>query len=153
MAACGKHKEGGMSGPTMNNKVPETKRPALQSNDIMDRSAETKESEVQHILISYQELAKSLGDRMDPRAKSRTKANAEILVARLFKEAKQGADFTTLMKIYSEDPGSAKTGKAYTVEPTTRFVYEFKHLALRLKVGEVGKVHSDFGWHIMKRVE
>jgi parvulin-like peptidyl-prolyl isomerase len=32
-------------------------------------------------------------------------------------------------------------------------VIEFKQLGLRLKVGEVGVVQSDYGFHIIKRTE
>jgi parvulin-like peptidyl-prolyl isomerase len=32
-------------------------------------------------------------------------------------------------------------------------VIEFRQLGLRLKVGEIGVVESDFGFHIIKRVE
>lgn len=152
-AGCGTHSAGGMSGPTIDSKVQPTKRPELQSNEIMDRTAQTNESEVQHILISWKDLKKQYGEGMDPRARDRTADGAKLLVKRLYKEAKEGADFAKLMAIYSEDPGSAKTGRSYTVEPRAKLVYEFKHLGLRLKVGEVGIVLTQFGWHIMKRVE
>jgi parvulin-like peptidyl-prolyl isomerase len=57
------------------------------------------------------------------------------------------------MKEYSEDPGSAQHGNSYKVSPDAQLVIEFKQLGLRLKIGEVGVVQSDFGLHIMKRVE
>lgn len=152
LVACGTHKPGGMSGPTITSKNEGIKRYPLQSNDIMDRGAQTQESEVQHILISWKDIKRD-GRPGDPRARERTAEQAEALVKRLLKEAREGADFAKLMRIYSEDPGSAKTGKSYSVDPKARLVYEFKHLGLRLKVGEVGVVRSQFGWHIMKRVE
>lgn len=152
LLACGSHKAGGMSGPTINAKNEGIKRYPLQSNDIMDRNALTQESEVQHILISWKDI-KHDGQPGDPRARERTAEQAEQLVKRLLKEARDGADFTKLMRIYSEDPGSAKTGRSYSVDPGARLVYEFKHMGLRLKVGEIGVVRSQFGWHIMKRVE
>ena len=68
-------------------------------------------------------------------AKKRTKAEAEALVKSLVAQIKAGADFDMLMKQHSEDPGSASTGRAYTVSPDAQLVIEFKQLALRLNVG------------------
>jgi hypothetical protein len=39
------------------------------------------------------------------------------------------------------------------VTPDASLVIEFKQLGLRLQLGEVGVVESDYGFHIMKRVE
>jgi parvulin-like peptidyl-prolyl isomerase len=68
-------------------------------------------------------------------------------------QIKAGADFDMLMKQHSEDPGSASSARAYTVSPDAQLVIEFKQLGLRLNVNEVGVVQSDFGFHIMKRIE
>jgi peptidyl-prolyl cis-trans isomerase D len=68
-------------------------------------------------------------------------------------QIKQGADFDALMKKYSEDPGSAGSARAYTVSPEAQLVIEFKQLGLRLHMNEVGVVKSEYGYHIMKRVE
>lgn len=57
-----------------------------------------------------------------------------------------------MMKQYSEDPGSANNARSYKVSTDAQLVIEFKQLGMRLKVGEVGVVESDFGFHIMKRV-
>jgi hypothetical protein len=53
----------------------------------------------------------------------------------------------------SEDPGSAATGAAYDVTPEAGLVAPFKALGLRLKVREVGVVKTQFGIHILQRVE
>ena len=71
----------------------------------------------------------------------------------LITQIKAGADFDMLMKQYSEDPGSAAAATAYPVSPDAQLVIEFKQLGLRLNVNEVGVVQSDFGFHIMKRIE
>jgi parvulin-like peptidyl-prolyl isomerase len=55
--------------------------------------------------------------------------------------------------VHSEDPGSADSGEAYDVAPDAQLVIEFRQLGLRLDVNEVGVVESDFGYHIIKRVE
>jgi peptidyl-prolyl cis-trans isomerase D len=62
-------------------------------------------------------------------------------------------DVDALMKAHSEDPGSASTGRAYAVRPDAQLVIEFRQLSLRLRVGEIGVVESEFGFHIIKRLE
>ena len=57
------------------------------------------------------------------------------------------------MKNTSEDRGSASSGRPYNVSPDAQLVIEFRQLGLRLKVDEVGVVESDFGFHIIKRIE
>jgi parvulin-like peptidyl-prolyl isomerase len=39
------------------------------------------------------------------------------------------------------------------VTPDAQLVIEFRQLALRLHVGEIGVCESDFGFHIIKRLE
>jgi parvulin-like peptidyl-prolyl isomerase len=41
----------------------------------------------------------------------------------------------------------------YDVDPAAGLVQPFKDLSLRLKVNEVGVVKTDFGIHIIQRVE
>ena len=65
----------------------------------------------------------------------------------------KGDKIETLMKELSEDPGSAKTGEGYDVTPDAGLVPPFKNLALRLNKGEVGVVKTEFGIHIIQRVE
>ena len=57
------------------------------------------------------------------------------------------------MKELSEDPGSAASGNSYDVTPDAGLVQPFKDLGLRLKVGEIGAVKTQFGIHIIQRTE
>src|SRR5262249_31761588 len=91
--------------------------------------------------------------RQDKRAAARTKKDAQDLIRTLMDQIGKGADFDALMKQYSEDPGSATTARAYSVSPDAQLVIEFKQLGLRLKIGEVGALQSEYGFHIMKRVK
>ena len=68
-------------------------------------------------------------------------------------QLKAGGDFDTLMKANSEDPGSAATGRPFRVTPDAQLVIEFRQLSLRLKVGEVGVCESDYGFHIIVRID
>src|SRR5262245_4285148 len=150
LLACG---PGSKGGPSMNNRMngpePVAQGSDVVSGDILAREPVANIAEVKHILISWQDN----DNASDERAKKRTKAEAEALVKSLVTQIKAGADFDMLMKQHSEDPGSASSGRAYSVSPDAQLVIEFKQLSLRLNVGEVGVVQSDFGFHIIKRVQ
>lgn len=147
--ACG---PGSPGGPTMNNRMtgpePVVQMSEVVSADILAREPVANNAQVKHILISWKDL-----EARDPRGQARTKEQAEAQVKALMQQIQAGADFDALMKEHSEDPGSAAQARPYPVSPDAGLVIEFKQLALRLHVGEVGVVQSDFGFHIMKRIE
>jgi hypothetical protein len=153
--ACG---PGVPGGPTMNNKMahaPETngETSPVVSADIMGREPISNTAQVKHILIGWKELADQYQGRIDQRAAKRTKAEAETEVKSLLGQLKAGTDFDTVMKANSEDMGSAMSGRPFTVTPDAQLVIEFRQLSLRLKIGEVGVCESDYGFHIIKRLE
>lgn len=156
VAACGTAKPGGMSGPTMDNHVGGDPGHAavssVVSQDILAREPVTNRAVVKHILIAWKDLD-SEDYHVDPRAQPRTKHDAEGAVQQLLGQLKAGADFDQLMKTFSEDTGSAASGTPFTVTPDAGLVIEFKQLGMRLNVGEIGVCESQFGFHIMKRVE
>jgi peptidyl-prolyl cis-trans isomerase D len=153
LGACGTHSEGGMSGPTMTGRIGKRQGPVLQSNDILDRGRKTKRAKVRHVLIGWGDLEGAYSGGMDPRAKKRSRLGAERLTRKLFKKAKAGESFLMLMAVHSEDRGSKTNGRAYEITPDAAYAKPFIKLGLRLRVGEIGIVQSQFGWHIMKRVE
>lgn len=153
-AGCG---PGAKGGPTMNNKIggndfPPPASPVV-SKEILEREPLANTTQVKHILIGWKDLADQYQGRIDPRAAKRDKAAAETEVKSLVGQLNAGADFDTLMKASSEDVGSASSARPYTVTPDAGLVIEFRLLALRLKVGELGVCESDFGFHIIKRLE
>lgn len=86
---------------------------------------------LEHILVADEAKAKDLKAQLDA-----------------------GADFATLASANSTDPGSAAQGGSLGWSPTTAYVPEFAAAADALKVGEVSDpVKSDFGWHIIKKVD
>jgi parvulin-like peptidyl-prolyl isomerase len=152
LVAC----SGAPGGPTMNNKIDDgttlpPQRDPVESADILAREPVANTAQIKHILIGWNDSGND--GRQDQRAAKRTKKDAEDQVRALLAQIKSGADFDALMKQYSEDPGSASAARAYTVSPDAQLVLEFKELGLRLKIGEVGVVQSEYGFHIMKRVE
>jgi parvulin-like peptidyl-prolyl isomerase len=124
----------------------------IDSKDILGRTKTFDEVEVKHILFGWKDLASVYGPRMDPRAKERDQATAAKLAQETANKlrAKPG-DIDALMKELSEDKGSAASGRAYPVSAKASLVPEFKNLAMRLEVGEVGIVKSQFGYHVMIR--
>jgi parvulin-like peptidyl-prolyl isomerase len=121
----------------------------LESLAILRRKPETKEAKVKHILVGWSEV-----NAGDPRGKKRTRAELEKLVPELLDRAKKGEPFESLMIAFSEDaPEAVKSGQPYSVTPDEQLVQPFIDLSLRLKVGELGVVRTEFGMHIIKRVE
>jgi parvulin-like peptidyl-prolyl isomerase len=77
------------------------------------------------------------------------KATAETAL----KEIKGGADFAAMAKKYSKD-GSAENGGDLGTAPYSNYVDGFREAAAALAVGAVSElVESEFGWHIIKKIE
>ncbi len=121
---------------------------SLESAKILAREPVTAKAEVKHILLGWTE--KNAGD---PRGTARSRADLEKLVKKTMARLAKGEKIEALMAELSEDPGSAKTGNSYPVTPDAGLVPPFKNLSLRLEVGEVGAVKTDYGIHIIKRIE
>jgi parvulin-like peptidyl-prolyl isomerase len=121
---------------------------SLDSVDILKREPTTAKAKVKHILLGWTAVHAS-----DERGTKRDRAALEKLVKETVAKLKKGDKIEPLMAELSEDPGSAKDGKDYDVSPDAQLVPPFKNLSLRLKVGEVGVVKSDFGIHIIQRTE
>lgn len=134
-------------------RVPPPPLDPLESADILARAPGTETVHVQHVLIGWKDtpVAKS-GRPGDPRAKDRTKEEADKIAQDVLERVRKGEDMTKLMKELSEDPGSKDNGRTYPVSPDAPFVEPFKNMALRLADGEAGLVKSPFGWHVIKRV-
>ncbi len=66
----------------------------------------------------------------------------------------EGADFATLARLYSQDPGSAPFGGDLRFQTRETFVKEFASVAFRLKPGEISPVfESEFGFHVLQVLE
>jgi parvulin-like peptidyl-prolyl isomerase len=120
----------------------------LDSVDILKRAPKTEKASVKHILLGWTEVHAD-----DERGKKRTRKELEKLVKETVAKLKKGEKIEPLMAELSEDQGSAKSGEAYPVTPDAGLVAPFKNLSLRLDVNEVGVVKTQFGIHIIKRME
>ena len=93
-----------------------------------------------HILIKASRDAAE-----DVRAAARTRAEG------LLRQIRGGADFATLARENSEDPGSARRGGDLDYNPRGRMVAEFDETQFNLEVGQVSDVvETNFGFHIIK---
>jgi foldase protein PrsA len=105
--------------------------------------------EVQHVLIAFQGAPKISGV-------TRSLDDAHRLAAEVYARAKQGEDFTALMKEFSNDSGPGR----YPMTKATRsgMVKGFGDVGWRLAVGEIGVAPHDskaspYGWHVIKRLK
>jgi peptidyl-prolyl cis-trans isomerase SurA len=72
----------------------------------------------------------------------------------LLKRVKNGEDFGTLARLYSQDPGSAPEGGDLGFFDRTLMAKEFSAMAFKLKAGEVSPVfESEFGFHFLQVIE
>ncbi len=121
---------------------------ALDSADILKRNPVTDKAKVKHVLLGWTEA-----NTGSPPGSTRTRADLEALVKKTMARLKNGEKIDDLAKELSEDSGSAQTGHAYDVTPDAGLVQPFKDLSLRLNVNEFGAVKTQFGIHIIQRVE
>lgn len=108
---------------------------------------------VRHILIAVDEGDEpaetgegDASERLDDAA-ALAKAREVLAMAR-----QPGADFVALMKEYSDDGGSAQSGRVYTLDRPGQFVPEFEAAAEELtEPGEISEpVRSQYGYHLIQ---
>jgi peptidyl-prolyl cis-trans isomerase C len=96
-------------------------------DDATTQMQPEQEIHARHILVPTEDEAKAIEDQL-----------------------KKGADFATLAKEKSKDPGAADGGDLgyFTKE---QMVAEFSDVAFKLDKGQISDpVHTQFGWHIIK---
>lgn len=82
-----------------------------------------------------------------------TEEEAEAFAEEKLARALAGEDFDMLVQTYGQDPGMWNNPDGYTFV-TGVMVDEFYEATMALQIGEIsGLVRSDFGFHIIKRVE
>lgn len=96
-----------------------------------------------HILLMYKGSMRSSNSRSQDEAKSE--------IARLEAELKNGGDFATLARDYSDCPSKAKGGSLGTFGHG-QMVPAFEEAAFGLPVGGIsGVVETPFGYHLIQR--
>ncbi|MEA3318034.1 MAG: peptidylprolyl isomerase, partial [Bacteroidota bacterium] len=79
----------------------------------------------------------------------------EKLINEIYHKLKEGEKFADLVKIYSEDRGSAKNGGKLPWFGSGRMVKPFEDAAFELaNIGDISKpIRTSFGWHIVKLLD
>jgi peptidyl-prolyl cis-trans isomerase D len=132
----------------LNLKVGETYGPYRDGNyfKISKMVARKAEGSVKasHILVAYEGA-----QRANPEVK-RTKEEAEERAKELLRDSKKaGADFAELAKANS-DGGSAPTGGDLGFFRREKMVPAFSDFAFANKIGNIGMVETEFGFHVIK---
>lgn len=97
-----------------------------------------------HILISWKGA-----ERVDPKV-TRTKDEAEKIAKELLRDAKKSdADFTALARDNSDGPSAPRGGDLGYFEEGT-MTPKFNDFVFGNKVGHVGLVETEFGYHIVR---
>lgn len=118
------------------------------STDSNADAALPQEIGASHLLVQY------AGSQSAQASIKRTKAEALERARAALKRAKNGEDFATLVREYSDEPGAADRGGALGRFPQHAMVKPFAKAAFRLKVGEISDVvESPFGYHVILRTE
>lgn len=105
-----------------------------------------EKASVQHILISTMDKEKK---PLPEEEKKAAKKKAEEVLAKV----EAGEDFAKLVEEFSEDPGKVQNKGVYTFAKNEPFVEEFKNAAFEMKDGESRIVETQFGYHIMNKIE
>ncbi len=93
-----------------------------------------------HILIAVNQR-----DTEEKREKAKQKADS------IYQAISQGADFATLAKAHSDDPGSKVNGGEIGWIQPGQTVPQFEKVVYSLNIGQVSQpVLSDFGYHIIR---
>jgi parvulin-like peptidyl-prolyl isomerase len=77
-------------------------------------------------------------------------ATDTVLAQSVYKQVKAGANFATLAKKYSTDPGSKAAGGDLGWAAPSSYVAPFAAAVEAMKVGEVRLVQSQYGWHVIE---
>ncbi len=82
----------------------------------------------------------------------RTKNEAKKIIDDVYKKAKAGSDFDSLIEKYGEDPGMKSYPEGYTFTKG-EMVKEFEDATLALKDNQISPViETSYGYHIIKRI-
>lgn len=121
------------------------------TDDMINKIYEESCARVKHILILYSPGTNGPDgspDKFSDEEMAARQAKAEDIYSRVT----AGEEFEDFLS-ESEDPGASAYPDGYTIGESTNFVPEFVAAAFDMQVGEVRKVESSYGMHIMKRYE
>lgn len=114
-------------------------------SDFYNDNKESRFTSLERVQASHILFSLSADATADDKAKARVTA-AEVLT-----RARNGEDFATLAKAYSQDTATASKGGDLGTFARGRMVKAFEDAAFNLKAGEISElVETPFGLHIIK---
>jgi parvulin-like peptidyl-prolyl isomerase len=126
-------------------------RAALISEELFKKiTQDVKVSDKE--IKSYYDSHKSQYGQPESREVRHILVQKKALADQLYAQLKSGANFATLAKRYSKDPGSASNGGKLTVSKG-QTVPEFDKTAFKLKKGQLSApIKTQYGYHIIQAV-
>jgi parvulin-like peptidyl-prolyl isomerase len=114
-----------------------------------DHKADYLQVKARHILIKITPATAMKKEPKDPKDHTDEEALAKIKAIR--QKLVDGADFETLAKAESEDPGSASKGGDLGTFGKGRMAAPFEEVAFTIPVGQLSEpVKTQFGYHLIK---
>lgn len=122
---------------------------------------EATRREVEEFYETYKDSIGTIPEKLkiyhiyiNPKTNSRLKAKYRDFAQAILDSIKAGADFESMAKKYSEDPGSAQFGGDLGFVKRGVFYPEFESVAFAMKEGEISNVvESPVGFHIIQLLE
>ncbi len=112
----------------------------------LDAKKALQKVKVQHILLSTQD---ETGQDKSEDEKQAAMKKAEELK----KKVEDGENITQLVEKYSEDPSKVQNKGIYTFNRAGLFVKEFKDAGFDMKKGETRIVKTQFGYHVIHKLD
>ena len=101
-----------------------------------------------HLLVQYK------GAMRAAPSITRTEDEAKVRATEAMKKARGGANFTDVVKEYSDEPGAAQKGGDLGKFRKGQMVPAFQDAVEKLKVGEISDlVKTQFGYHVILRTQ
>lgn len=123
--------------------------PQLTPRDVKDFVDSTPEEDLPIVPDQYQ-ISQIV---VYPDKENAALATKERLLE-LRERVMDGESFSTLARLYSQDPESARKGGELGMSPKTIFVPEFSDAAMSLKEGQVSQiVETPYGFHLIQMIE
>lgn len=154
----------GMSIEKIRRELREEVRKNMMSNMVQQKhfgQLDATRREVQEFFETYQDSLGLIPERFElshifinPQQGERLKTKAKEFAQSLLDSIKSGADFASLAKKYSDDPGSAARGGELGFVKRGVFFPQFEAAAFQLAEGEISSVvESPVGFHIIEMLE
>ena len=121
--------------------IPQPSQQEIQSyyNQHQTEYQVPEQARSRHILI-----------KVDPSADAKTQAAAKAKAEDVAKQLRNGGNWNELAKKYSDDPGSKDSGGELGFAQRGRMVPEFDNAIFTQKIGDIGIVKSQFGYHVVQ---